>query len=93
MPSPAAKKYGDIMTWEDSPYAHILTEFGFDTVEVVARGATEISRMDWISRPGTASATRLSPNLRSGIATRDFRSPCFSVCLPGMRAAGKFIPK
>jgi hypothetical protein len=24
------------MTWEDSPWAHILTEFGFDTLEVVA---------------------------------------------------------
>jgi hypothetical protein len=30
------KKYGDVMTWEDSPWAHALTEFGFDTLEVVA---------------------------------------------------------
>lgn len=30
------KKYGDTMTWEDSPYAHVLTEFAFDTLEVVA---------------------------------------------------------
>ena len=29
------KKYGDVMTWEDSPYAHVLTEFAFDTLEVV----------------------------------------------------------
>lgn len=30
------RRYGDIMTWEDSPYAHVLTEFAFDTLEVVA---------------------------------------------------------
>ena len=31
------RKYGNVMTWEDSPWAHMLTEFGFDTLEVVAR--------------------------------------------------------
>ncbi len=31
------KKYGDPITWEDSPWAHSLTEFGFDTLEVVDR--------------------------------------------------------
>ena len=30
------EKYGDWMTWEESPWAHSLTEFGFDTLEVVA---------------------------------------------------------
>lgn len=30
------RKYGDTMTWEESPWAHVLTEFGFDTLEVVA---------------------------------------------------------
>src|SRR5579863_4757824 len=30
-------RYGDWMTWEDSPGAHALTEFGYDTLEVVAR--------------------------------------------------------
>ena len=30
------RKYGNLMTWEDSPYAHVLTEFAFDTLEVVA---------------------------------------------------------
>ena len=31
------KKYGDIVTFEDDPLAHIKTEFGFDVLEV-ARG-------------------------------------------------------
>ncbi len=31
------KKYGNWITWEDSPWAHSLTEFGFDTLEVMAR--------------------------------------------------------
>jgi hypothetical protein len=31
------KKYGDRITWEESPWAHSLTEFGFDTLEVVDR--------------------------------------------------------
>jgi hypothetical protein len=30
------RRYGDTMTWEESPYAHVLTEFAFDTLEVVA---------------------------------------------------------
>jgi len=30
------RRYGDVVTWEDSPYAHVLTEFAFDTLEVVA---------------------------------------------------------
>jgi Zinc dependent phospholipase C len=28
------KKYGDIITFEDSPIAHVKTEFGFDVLEV-----------------------------------------------------------
>ncbi|MBZ5569963.1 MAG: zinc dependent phospholipase C family protein [Acidobacteriia bacterium] len=31
------KKYGDVVTFEDSPLAHVKTEFGFDVLEV-ARG-------------------------------------------------------
>ncbi len=31
------KKYGDIVTYEDDPLAHVKTEFGFDVLEV-ARG-------------------------------------------------------
>jgi hypothetical protein len=30
------KKYGNSVTWEESAWAHSLTEFGFDTLEVVA---------------------------------------------------------
>ena len=31
------RKYGNRITWEDSPWAHSLTEFGFDTLEVMAQ--------------------------------------------------------
>jgi hypothetical protein len=31
------KKYGDVITYEDNPIAHVKTEFGFDVLEV-ARG-------------------------------------------------------
>ena len=41
-------KYGDVMTWEDNPYAHILTEFGFDTLEVVAGHVAPQKYHDWI---------------------------------------------
>jgi hypothetical protein len=43
-----ARRYGDIMTWEDSPYAHLLTEFGFDTVEVVAGHVAPQKYHEWI---------------------------------------------
>jgi hypothetical protein len=29
------RKYGPVMSWEESPRAHLLTEFSFDTLEVV----------------------------------------------------------
>ncbi len=41
-------KYGDWMTWEESPWAHSLTEFGFDTLEVVARHVAPQKYHDWI---------------------------------------------
>lgn len=41
-------RYGDWITWEESPWAHYLTEFGFDTVEVVARHNAPQAYRDWI---------------------------------------------
>ena len=34
------KKYGDVITYEDNPTAHVKTEFGFDVLEV-AKGRFE----------------------------------------------------
>jgi hypothetical protein len=42
------EKYGDWITWEESPWAHVLTEFGFDTLEVVARHNAPQAFRDWI---------------------------------------------
>lgn len=42
------KKYGNWITWEDSPWAHMLTEFGFDTLEVVARHNAPQAYREWI---------------------------------------------
>ncbi|HEY6293506.1 MAG TPA: zinc dependent phospholipase C family protein [Terriglobia bacterium] len=42
------REYGDWITWEDSPWAHTLTEFGFDTLEVVARHNAPQAYRDWI---------------------------------------------
>ncbi len=42
------RKYGSEMTWEDSPWAHLLTEFGFDTVEVVAGHVAPQAYHDYI---------------------------------------------
>ena len=42
------EKYGDWMTWEESPWAHSLTEFGFDTLEVVAGHVAPQKYHDWI---------------------------------------------
>jgi hypothetical protein len=42
------EKYGNWMTWEDSPWAHALTEFGFDTLEVVAGHVAPQKYHDWI---------------------------------------------
>jgi hypothetical protein len=42
------EKYGNWMTWEESPWAHSLTEFGFDTLEVVARHVAPQKYHDWI---------------------------------------------
>ena len=42
------REQGDWITWEESPWAHMLTEFGFDTVEVVAHHNAPQAYRDWI---------------------------------------------
>lgn len=42
------REYGNWITWEDSPWAHVLTEFGFDTLEVVAHHNAPQAYRDWI---------------------------------------------
>lgn len=42
------RKYGDVITWEENPPAHIMTEFGFDTVEVVAAHVAPQKYHEWI---------------------------------------------
>jgi len=42
------QRYGDWITWEESPWAHVLTEFAFDTLEVVARHNAPQAYRDWI---------------------------------------------
>lgn len=42
------REYGDWITWEDSPWAHVLTEFGFDTLEMVAHHNAPQAYRDWI---------------------------------------------
>jgi zinc dependent phospholipase C len=42
------REHGDWITWEESPWAHSLTEFGFDTVEVVARHNAPQAYRNWI---------------------------------------------
>lgn len=41
------KKYGDRMTWEQDPEAHVLTEFGYDVLEVVAMHDAPQAYRDW----------------------------------------------
>lgn len=42
------RRYGDSITWEESPWAHSLTEFGFDTLEVVARHNAPQAYRNWV---------------------------------------------
>ncbi|HEV2423823.1 MAG TPA: zinc dependent phospholipase C family protein [Terriglobia bacterium] len=42
------REYGNWITWENSPWAHSLTEFGFDTLEVVAHHNAPQAFRDWI---------------------------------------------
>jgi len=52
------KKHGDWMTWEESPWAHSLTEFGFDTLEVVAGHVAPQKYHDWIGFKVAEAALR-----------------------------------
>ncbi|HEY1657643.1 MAG TPA: zinc dependent phospholipase C family protein [Candidatus Sulfotelmatobacter sp.] len=42
------KKYGDVVTYEDNPKAHIRTEFGFDVTQVAKNHYTSDSYHDFI---------------------------------------------
>ncbi|HEV2351050.1 MAG TPA: zinc dependent phospholipase C family protein [Terriglobia bacterium] len=41
-------KYGNRMTWEQDPEAHVLTEFGYDVLEVVAMHNAPQTYRDWV---------------------------------------------
>ena len=88
-----AKKYGDIMTWEDSPYAHILTEFGFDTVEVVAGHVAPQKYHEWIGfrvrEPLLQRAFRRTYGLELPHETLGLRVSLYVY----RECAGKFIPQ
>jgi hypothetical protein len=43
------KKYGDVVTYEDDPIAHVKTEFGFDVLEVAKGRFAPDSYHDFIS--------------------------------------------
>jgi len=61
-------KYGDRITYEDNPAAHLETEFGFDVVEVAAGGYRPDAYRDFIgfkvSKPVLARAFERTYGLR-----------------------------
>ena len=42
------KKYGDVVTYEQNPLAHVKTEFGFDVLEVAKQRYAPDSYHDFI---------------------------------------------
>src|ERR1019366_10677018 len=42
------KKYGDSVTYEDNPLAHVKTEFGFDVLEIAQQRYASDSYHDFI---------------------------------------------
>jgi hypothetical protein len=53
------KKYGNVVTYEDDPLAHLKSEFGFDVLEV-AKGRTRQTAI------GTSSDLKLRGHYSSG---------------------------
>ena len=60
------KKYGDVVTYEEDPLAHVKTEFGFDVLEVAqGRYAPRgVSRFYRVRRFGAAARASIRGNLR-----------------------------
>jgi hypothetical protein len=87
------RKYGDVMTWEDSPYAYVLTEFGFDTLEVVAGHIAPQKYHEWVgfrvSQPVLRRAFLRTYGLELPDQTLSLRLALFSY----REMAGKFIPE
>jgi hypothetical protein len=87
------QRYGDWITWEESPWAHVLTEFGFDTLEVVARHNAPQPFRDWIgfrvAKPPLERAFKRTYGLELGSEFADV-----DVCLAAYRrVANKFLPE
>jgi len=64
-------KYGDWMTWEESPWAHSLTEFGFDTLEVVAGHVAPQKYHEWIGFEVPEPVLRRAFKRTYGLELRD----------------------
>jgi hypothetical protein len=87
------KKYGDTMTWEESPWAHALTEFGFDTVEVVAGHVAPQKYHEYIgfrvAEPTLRRAFRKTYGLELPDQTVTLRLALFTY----KKMASRFIPE
>jgi Zinc dependent phospholipase C len=87
------RKYGDYMTWEDSPWAHVLTEFGFDTLEVVAGHVAPQKYHEWIGfrvpEPVLRRAFRKTYGLELTKQLLSTRLTLWSY----RNLAGKFVPE
>ena len=88
-----AKKYGPIMTWEDSPYAHVLTEFGFDTVEVVAKHVAPQKYHEWIGFRVPQPALKRAFFRTYGLELPDQTLSLRLALLSYRKMASEFIPE
>jgi Zinc dependent phospholipase C len=76
------KKYGDTVTYEDDPLAHVKTEFGFDVLEIAQQAlcSGQLSRVHRLSGSRPTSGASLPGDLRAateGSLQRRRQSPEF----------------
>ena len=87
------RKYGPVMTWQDSPWAHLLTEFSFDTLEVVAGHVAPQAYHEYIGfrvpEPVLKRAFRKTYGLELPDQTFNLRLALFSY----RNMAGRFVPE
>jgi hypothetical protein len=87
------RRYGDIMTWEDSPYAHVLTEFAFDTLEVVAGHVAPQKYHDSIGFRVPSPALERAFRKTYGLELKG-QTPWLRLALLSYRkVSGRFIPE
>ena len=86
------KKFGDAVTYQNSPHAHIRTEFGFDIDQMAAHRFAPQGYVDYIGFRVALRLLRQAFRETYGLELREVLGPTFPAAKSYRSSVRKFIP-